>query len=88
MQDLAVQSKLTGATISIQLKTLEEWQKLVADGLIMNELSAERMTEISNRITRASEFVVEAVSTLVFHPNEGIMHSPHLDAPTNHNRLK
>lgn len=58
---LKIKALITGATISIQLKTLTEWMRVVEDGYIIDVFTEEGLKAMTSRIERATQFITESL---------------------------
>ena len=61
---LKIKALITGATISIQLKTLTEWMEVVEDGYIIDVFTEDGLKAMTSWLELASQFITEAMDDM------------------------
>ena len=67
---------LTGATITIQLKTFEAWMKVVQAGYIIDVFTEDGLRAVADRLEQSSQFVLELLTDIESAVDPGASTSP------------
>ena len=76
LDDLKIKAMLTGATITIQLKTFEAWMKVVQAGYIIDVFTEDGLRAVAARLEQSRQFVLELLTDIESAVEPGASISP------------